>query len=220
MSDINILIATPAFGGQVCADYTESLVNTVSLFTSLGIKFTVKFINNQIVTRARNMLCHTFMTNESFTHMIFIDADLVWHPQQILALLSHDLECVIGCYPNKHYYWQNDKLILNNSSQVESPEIIVKEHLVKLKYAATGFMLLKKSALIKIQHDIQQFVLPSNTGIQMIYNYFDCNVVDNNYLTEDYYFSHLLNKNGGEVFADKRINLQHIGPHHYGELIK
>ena len=48
----------------------------------------------------------------------------------------------------------------------------------------------------------------------------DCNVVDNDYLTEDYYFSYLFNKNGGKIYADKRIQLKHIGMHEYGELIK
>ena len=53
-----------------------------------------------------------------------------------------------------------------------------------------------------------------------VYNYFDCNVVNHNYLTEDYYFSHLFNKNGGQIYADKRIVLHHIGSHSYGSLIK
>jgi len=159
------------------------------------------------------------MEDSTFTHMIFIDADIVWDPQQILMLLSHNLECVIGCYPNKKYYWNNSKLTLNNSSVIAKPSVTKNDFLIKLKYAATGFMLLKKSALLKIQNDIQTFKLPSGETQQNVYNYFDCNVVDNDYLTEDYYFSYLLNKNGGEIFADNRINLQHIGPHHYGELI-
>ena len=70
----------------------------------------------------------------------------------------------------------------------------------------------------KIEKDINTFYLPCGNNIVLLYNYFDCNVVDQNYLTEDYYFSHLLYKNGGEIWADKRIQLLHLGQHKYGEM--
>lgn len=217
-----ILIATPAYGGNVCAAYTESLLYTCIILSQKNIEFQVKFINNQIVTRARNMLAYNFMKEESFTHMLFIDADVVWSPQHVLMLLEHDLECSIGIYPNKHYEWRDNKLTLNPSSVVDKTSCyeIPNENLIKIEKAATGFMLLKKSALKRIESDIEKFVLPSSTGDVELYNYFDCNVVDNDYLTEDYYFSYLFKKNGGEIYADKRINLLHIGNHQYGSLIK
>ena len=221
---INLLIATPAFGGNVCSDYTKSLLFTCILLSQKGIQFDVQFINNQLVTRARNMLCSIFMNNEQYTHMIFIDADVVWDPRHVLMLLEHDLECVIGVYANKGYYWKDGKLTLNPSSQFESNAMLMapppNKHLVRISLAATGFMLFKKSALLKIQNDVETFYLPKNGNKELIYNYFDCRVVDQAYLTEDYYFSYLFRKNGGEIFADNRIVLGHIGPHEYGSLLK
>ena len=86
--------------------------------------------------------------------------------------------------------------------------------------AATGFMLLTKSALKRIEPDIETFYLPGDNGQPCeVYNYFDCNVVNKNYLTEDYYFSFLFKKNGGAIYADNSIVLYHIGTHKYGELI-
>ena len=81
-------------------------------------------------------------------------------------------------------------------------------------------MLLKRNALEKIKNDVEIFCLPGSQNETIkLHNYFDCKVVDNDYLTEDYYFSYLFNKNGGEIFADETIKLKHIGPHEYGELI-
>ena len=114
-----ILIATPAFGGNVCSSYTESLINTCLLLSKNNINFEVKFINNQIVTRARNMLSYIFMENNSFTHMMFIDADIVWKANDVLNLLEHKLECVIGVYANKGYSWNNDKLKIDPSSSID-----------------------------------------------------------------------------------------------------
>lgn len=219
-----ILIATPAYGGNVCSAYTESLLYTCMLLSQNNIQFELKFINNQLVTRARNMLSSLFMDNESFTHMIFIDADVVWAPENVLMLIEHDLECVIGIYPNKAYKWVGNKLILEPSSKVDLVNQNMSTpspNLIRIKHGATGFMLLKKSALLRIQKDVETFILPGSTGDPIIlYNYFDCKVVDNDYLTEDYYFSHLFNNNGGIMYADTRIKLRHIGAHEYGELVQ
>ena len=220
----NILIATPAYNDQVYTGYTNSLIKTCLMLNNMNIKFDIKFIGNQIVTRARNMLASLFMENELFTHMIFIDSDITWKPEDIIKLLDHDLECVIGVYPNKQYYLDdNGKPMLFPSSVFEQGNIKIKnknENLIKIKYAATGFMCLKKSALIKIQKDVNKFKLPGlKNEIITLYNYFDCNVVDEDYLTEDYYFSYLFNKNGGEIYSDKTIKLLHTGTHTYGNII-
>tara|TARA_A100001015_G_scaffold195734_1_gene218279 strand:- start:375 stop:1856 length:1482 start_codon:yes stop_codon:yes gene_type:complete len=211
-----ILIGTPAYGGQCYTGYTESLLYTIKLLENSGIETNIKFINNQIVTRARNMIASIFMEDDSYTHLLFIDSDIKWNPQDVLLLLKHNKECVIGVYPNKRY---NHIYQLNPSSVFFKPSII-KENLIKVKYAATGFMMLKKSALKKIEKDIGIFYLPSQNDIEFLYNYFDCNIVDTNYLTEYYYFSHLLYKNNGEIWADTTIKLYHIGTHHYGELTR
>ena len=100
--NLNILIATPCYNGQVYASYTESLINTVNLLNSLNIKQNIHLIKNQLVTRARNMQAYLFLKEENkYTHMMFIDADVVWDPRSLLLLLEHNKECVIGLYPNK-----------------------------------------------------------------------------------------------------------------------
>jgi hypothetical protein len=227
--EIHLFIATPCYNSQVTSKYTESLINTCNFLNEKNIKHTVKFINNQIVTRARNMLAHNFMDSElNFTHMLFIDADIIWKPQDVMNLLEHDLECVIGVYPNKQYYVSKHESGKNinilSSSQLYQPIQIKEdnENLIKVEFAATGFMMLKKAGLKKIESCIQTFTLPLdniNDGkYENVYNYFDCNVVNSKYLTEDYHFSLLLNKNGGEIYADKRIVLLHTGNHDYGSL--
>lgn len=217
MENVHVFLATPAYGGNVCAQYTESLVRTCELLKGLNIKYTLKFINNQLVTRARNMLCHLFMNDEQYTHLMFLDADVVWKPVDLVKLIRHNKECIIGVYPNKCYFWENDKLILKPSSMLLP---FKQGDLIEVERAATGFMLLTKPALKRIEKDIETFKLPCGPTIETLYNYFDCNVVNQDYLTEDFYFSYLFKKNGGKIYADTTINLLHIGNHEYGSLLK
>lgn len=216
----HILIATPAYGGMVCSDFTKSLIHTCELLSMNKIEYTIKFINNQLVTRARNMLADIFMRDEKFTHMLFIDSDIKWHPTHVMYLLSHNEECVVGIYPNKGYIWKNDELIVMPSSNLGNYPNDPKKHLLQIKHGATGFMLLTKSALKRIENDVDYFYLPSGNGKRKLMNYFDCNVIDHDYLTEDYYFCFLFNKNGGKIYTDKRIALLHIGSHEYGSLVR
>jgi len=216
---MKILIATPAYGGQVYSRYTESLVYTCFFLKMHNIDFELKYINNQLVTRARNMCSSIFLEDETFTHMMFIDADVAWQPQDIKKLIDHNKECVIGIYPNKQYFWEEDNLSLSPSSVIENPNEI-SEGLVKVKYGATGFMLLARNALERIKDKVETFFLPGANGEQVeLYNFFDCKVVDHDYLSEDYYFSHLFNQSGGQIYADPEISLTHIGAHEYGSLI-
>lgn len=220
---MRIFIATPAYNSQVYSNYTESLLQTCFMLASLNIDFEIKFINNQIVTRARNMLSYLFLENTNNTHMLFIDADILWNPADVKKLIDHDLEFVIGIYPNKKYHLNNNKLHLLPSSIIHNEvnnELNNEKSLIKVKHAATGFMMIKRSALERVKHDVETYYLPDNNGKNVeIYNFFDCNVINNDYLTEDYYFSYLFNKNGGEIYADTSINLHHMGIHQYGELI-
>lgn len=215
---MKILIATPAYGGQVYSRYTESLVYTCFFLKTNNIDFELKYINNQLVTRARNMCSSIFLEDKTFTHMMFIDADVVWQPHDIKKLLDHDKECVIGVYPNKEYFWQQGNLSLAPSSVIENPNKIT-EGLVKVKYGATGFMLLARNALERIKDKVETFFLPASNGERIeLHNFFDCKVVDHDYLTEDYYFSYLFNESGGQIYADTSISLTHLGTHEYGSI--
>jgi len=218
---MKILIATPAYGGLVYSKYTESLILTCEMFRAYNIDYKIHYINNQIVTRARNMCCSVFLDDINTTHMLFIDADISWNPKDVLKLIQHDKECVVGIYPNKGYkYDSNNNLTVNPSSVIKQP-IIEDGNLIELEYAATGFMLIKRSALEKLKPSVEQFHMPTNRDPnKQIYNFFDCNVVNNSYLTEDYYFSHLLTNIGEKIYADKTISLTHIGTHEYGTLAK
>tara|TARA_B100001093_G_C26834587_1_gene1017754 strand:- start:1168 stop:1824 length:657 start_codon:yes stop_codon:yes gene_type:complete len=214
----HILIGTPAFGGQVYSCYTRSLIGTFDLLKSMNIKCSIKFIDNQIVTRARNMITKVFMDNEEYTHLLFIDADIEWDPMSVILLLSHDKDCIIGLYPTKGYDKQDEKLSVKPSSVIES-SIDENSPLVKVKYAATGFMLIKKNVFNIIDNKVEKFNLTIGKENIEISNYFDTGVVDKQYLTEDYYFSHIFANEGGEIYADMRVKLYHYGTHAYGSLI-
>ena len=71
----NILIGTPAYGGQVHTDYVKSILP----LQSVGVNFNVAFVGNQsLITRARNEIFSIFVSEKAkgFSHLLFLDADM------------------------------------------------------------------------------------------------------------------------------------------------
>jgi len=107
---LKIMILTPCYGSQCYITYVTCLINTMTLFSSIGVEVCAEFCrNDSLVTRARNNLIAKAMHNKSVTHMLFIDADITWNPVDILKLVLADKNIVGGVYPIKNYEW--NKLI-------------------------------------------------------------------------------------------------------------
>lgn len=103
---IYLAILTPCFGGQCYVNYVTSLMNTLTLFTSAGIKCKVEFVQNEsLIPRARNNLIAKAMSDKEVTHMMFIDADIRWNPIDIFKLILANKSIVGGLYPIKSYQW-------------------------------------------------------------------------------------------------------------------
>lgn len=115
---LSIVILTPCYGSQCYVNYVSSLLNTMTLFTRLGLKLRVEFCkNDSLVSRARNNLIAKAMHDKETTHMLFIDADITWNPVDIIKLILADKNIVGGVYPIKNYDW--DKLIDPGNNVVE-----------------------------------------------------------------------------------------------------
>lgn len=55
-------------------------------------------VENKPVDTARNAIAKTFLENERFTHLMWFDADMTFHPETVARLLAHDLPIVSGLY--------------------------------------------------------------------------------------------------------------------------
>jgi len=55
-------------------------------------------VENKPVDTARNAIAKAFVENKGFTHLFFMDADMVFHKDTLMRLLKHDLPIVSGTY--------------------------------------------------------------------------------------------------------------------------
>ena len=170
----HIFIATPCYGGQIGEPYFRSMMRLCILFNKYEIPYTVSTLANEsLVTRGRNTLVSFFMENPKATHLMFIDADIEFNPEDILRMVAYNKPIVCGAYPKKAVNWQSIIDAARNDAFEETaatieghssnyvvnfefntdeegnrlPQVQVVDNLIKLKDAGTGFMLIQKDVI-------------------------------------------------------------------------
>ena len=120
-------IATPCYGGQLNEPYFRSVIKMMTFFNGHQIPLAFGTIANEsLVTRARNVLVAYFLASD-YTHLLFIDADIQFNPQDILALLALDKDIIGGPYPKKSINWPNIANAITRNSIVENDKIRLKD---------------------------------------------------------------------------------------------
>jgi len=103
-----IFVATPMYGGMNHGLYCKSALDAQALLAQYGIETRFSFLfNESLITRARNYLVDEFLRAEGFTHLLFIDSDIHFNPQDILTLLALDKDIIGAPYPKKSINWNN-----------------------------------------------------------------------------------------------------------------
>lgn len=237
-------IATPCYGGQLNEPYFRSVIKMMTFFNHHQIPLAFGTIANEsLVTRARNVLLAYFL-NSDYTHLLFIDADIEFQTEDVLKLYAHDKDVVVGAYPKKGVAW--DKIrsnltdVANKDKEMsnkdiasfgsdyainfkfiskEAKTIAVENGLIKLHDAGTGFMMIKREAILKMIKAYPEFKYNNDVNIaddsmkEHFYAMFDTMIdpIDRRYLSEDYTFCRRWQDIGGDIWLDPSISLNHYG---------
>ena len=101
----HIMVATPCYGSQLTASYVTSALALQRSCLERGIKIQFKLLHGQaLITRARADLVAEFLLSDA-THLLFIDADIGFTPDQALRLLAFDADVTGAAYPQKRIDW-------------------------------------------------------------------------------------------------------------------
>lgn len=181
-----------------------------------------------LIPRARNAAAAGFLNHPTATHLLFIDSDISFSPKDVFSMLEKDKEVICGLYPKKgisntklnHIKKIFDDLPENYEALCTdfASETPINSNFDTLNYAATGFMLVKKSAFLKIKESNPNIKYKNDISAYDKYgdnfhDFFPCGVNEENkkYESEDYGFSRLWRKSGGEIYVDKSVKLSHHG---------
>ena len=217
----HVHIAIPCYGGQVFECVMIGLLKFVIYANKIGVNFSIDtLVNESLISRGRNSLVAKMMENAAATHLLFIDADIGFQPENIFKLLLDNKDIVVGCYPKKSAPQIDYVMNVDPDNVTPDGSLKVENDLIKITRGGTGFMLIKREVIDKMFSAYPETKYTGNIGLDkkydpFMYDLFSVGVVNGFLLSEDYMFCDRWAALGGNIYADVSIKLDHIGHYRY-----
>lgn len=229
----HIMVGTPCYGGQLTTAYMTSALALQRACIGRGIDIQFNYRHGEaLITRARADLAGEFLESRA-THLLFIDADIGFQPEQAFRLLAFDADIVAAAYPLKTIDWEKvgrvarsgrpdlESAVLDYVMYFDSKGPIRAERdFIRVRYAGTGFLMIKRASLERMceAHPELRYKPAQREGdllkdTSYRHALFECMIDPDNglYLSEDYAFCRRWLALGGEIWVDIRSKLIHFG---------
>jgi hypothetical protein len=231
-----LFVATPCYGGVVTLRFMHSMMALAQRGNTAGLAIQADFLGYEsLITRGRNTLVSRFLDHPMATHMLFIDADIGFEPDQVFRMLEFGGDVVAGMYPLKLIDWASGLSRAHSGEPVETAALRyvgspcsgaqaqTRDGFVTADYAGTGFMLIRREVFTRMAEAYPHLrytachnsAKPSLSPNQ--YAFFDCMIEPEtgDYLSEDYTFCKRWRDIGGEIWLDTQGGLTHVGAYEY-----
>jgi hypothetical protein len=240
-----LFVATPMYGGLCHGQYTVGLLTSVGVFGQAGIQMQFAYMMNEsLITRARNSLAYDFLQSDC-THLMFIDADIGFDPQDIPPMVYADKDIICGMYPKKEINWFDvekavkngvpaDQLsyytgafVVNAVGDAETVEGTIGTP-IEISNGGTGFMLIKRSVFegladkVPEYHNDMYLAIDQQRTVKIIKEFFATSIDKNSgnrLLSEDYHFCKIAREAGFKVWAAPWARLSHCGSYIFSGLL-
>jgi hypothetical protein len=234
---IHLVVATPCFGGQVSSIYASSIFHLQrAVRGKSNLELTIQLRDGDaLITRARANLVTLFLDDPAATHLLFVDADIGFAPEQVFRLIESGADVVAGVYPIKRVNWDKARRMLQAGAastpsaaldyvlEIDDPDrVVVVNGFTRVRYAGTGFLMIRRHVLEQMcahpaYAPLQFFREHSRdalAGSPNRFALFECMIdaASGTYLSEDFAFCQRWTDLGGEIWADLQSRLDHVGP--------
>src|SRR5260370_4168557 len=221
---IHLMVATPCFGGQVSSIYAGCVFHwqrTVGSRSNIDLTVLMRD-GDALITRARANLVTLFLDDPSATHLLFVDADIGFVPDQVFRLIESEADVVAGVYPIKRVNWDKAKRMLEANRpnvpsaaldyvlEIDNPDHVVAVNgFTRVRYTGTGFLMIRRHVLERMcQHPtyaslqfFREHSLDALAGSPNRFALFECMIDQSTgtYLSEDFAFCKRWTDIGGGV---------------------
>jgi len=241
----HLFVSTPMYGGQCFGFYAQSCLQLQNLCKNANVNVSFSYLfNESLIQRARNLLASHFLKSDA-THMMFIDADIRFNPNDIFPMMEADKDIICGIYPKKEINWLTvrkaidagvpDAQLKNHTGSFVvnlidyQPEVTVPINTpVEIWNGGTGFMLIKREVFEGLIGKVPMYLnnvldLQNKDNGQTIHEFFATQIEPESklLLSEDYDFCKKARNNGFKVWAAPWVQLAHVGTYAFeGQLLQ
>jgi hypothetical protein len=208
MSDKKLFIALPTTHGYMQSRFLEGIMD---LFRDNTFdRYIAQYLDPYIVL-ARNTAASDFLASDC-THLLFIDADILFVKEHISRLLSHDVNIVGGLYAKKCE--GPLKWVCNALPTRPEPD---ERGLLRLRHIGTGFLMIKRVVFEKLIEEWGDEISYLEDEVDRpMWDFFNMPIMTDEMCkrrkrSEDWWFCDRARGIGFTVYGDTRVILKHIG---------
>jgi hypothetical protein len=228
------------YGGMCAGFYTQSILSLTNVCREKGVSLSFSFMfNESLITRARNAMVHQFLKTKC-THLMFIDSDIKFNPNDIIPMIGVDKDIICGIYPKKEINWGSVKKAMDNGVPFDQLKVHTGSFVVNLVgYAGevtvpvnqpveifnggTGFMLIKRKVFEHLADKVPSYTndmyhaVDVVRKVKIIKEFFATSIDEesNRLLSEDYHFCKISRMAGFKVFCAPWASFSHTGSYNF-----
>lgn len=206
-----LLIGTPAYGGMLHSDCVSALLQ----YQRAGIEFALMCISNEsLITRARNTIISEFHARADFSHLLFLDADVLLPPLGLRRMLASGRDVIGAAVALKGRNDAGGRIFNVGALHGEDgPHYIVER-------IGTAALLFSRAAVNALVEDAHRDGRVYSRGYHLRgvdlqapvqCDIFRTGVVGDEYLSEDFWVCRELRRLGFPVYLDPTIVTRHSG---------
>ncbi len=107
---MKIFVPLICYNHSCNAEYMMSMLSLLNAVKNRGINCTFyPIFFESLISRARNASVAHFLEDEESTHLLFIDSDIIFTPDDVFKLIAANKDVVAGIYPKKYITWDRLK---------------------------------------------------------------------------------------------------------------
>lgn len=211
----NIFIWIPAFGRQISTTTFESSHALMSAFYQKGVRASIASFSWPDIDEARNCaLSYWYDCCPDSTHMLMVDADMGFHPNMVLDMLTFSEPVVGAIYPKKCFpiEWVG--------SGIDAPEY--RNGFIEVEGLGAGCLLIRRDAIAamieKFPEMIYDYVSVPETrfmGAARTFGFFDSYRIPTGKVSEDIAFCRRYRETGGKIWGSTGYQVAHVGQYEF-----
>jgi len=236
---VKILVATPAYDQTVTVAYVQAILKTTKELLGI-VELVPMFITTAVIEEARNIFASRVLEDTSFTHLLFVDADMGFGPNLVRRMLDFDKD-VVGClYPRRTIDLDRFHTISRQVADPTSARMIAQNYasgalvrsdlgdgrtgyvvtrgFVQARQVGMGITLIKRSALERMRQAYPQLAAPAGqrykslgVGAEVFQAFASMPDETGIYISEDLAFCERWQRIGGEIWVCADELITHVG---------
>lgn len=237
-SGVRILVGTPCSQVGVSTSYLHSMTELRDRCVELGWDLDIRTREDALVTRTRNIFASQVAREDTYTHLLMVDADIGFEPGVVERLVTSEHPVVGACVPLREVRWQTVQRAVRDIPELTPTELESIAHghavgfprradgtgvttlvddFIPARFLGSAMLLARREVLVDLAASDQVTHYdhggPYSDWKPDGWTFFDPLVDPEGglYLSEDYAFCLRWRSIGGTVWADVRSRVTHTG---------